>query len=476
MSVSIFEVSHAPESIGGNWRENARQFVADPLVVMNDLCQRGRMVPLVRGGNGPLMFPGRDCPGTVFLFGPDHNRWILTRTDLFHSGPIIGPIYDAAGRDSRFSVLKTVGTGLFSLNGDEHQRQRRLIQPAFHRRQIEEYAAIMVQVAERTLSEWEDGMQLDLQRALFRHTLTVAGLALFGRDFSEGVDFLGSAIQEWLELIPAISLEPDEVHSPEVARFLEVSAGIDREVRSLIAWKRTHPGGTDVLAELTRVHDTDGMALTEDELIGHINILLTAGHETTANVLSWTMFLLALFPNVKDALRTEIKATMGERSTTLAHLSNLDLLDRVIKESMRLLPPVTIGSRLLVEDVEVEGVRIPAGSEVVFSHYHTHHDPGLYPEPERFRPDRWIGLSPSPYEYLPFSTGQRMCIGAPFAIAEIKVTLAAILQRFDFSMVETATINRAVWVPLRPDNMPMRIGSARSPLFLSGNVLQMIVV
>jgi len=434
---------------------------------MNQLRGLGDVVPLVRGGNGPLMFPGQDCPGTIFVFGPELNRQVLTQPELFYSGPIIGPVYAAAERDPRFEVLKRVGTGLFALNSAEHQRQRRLIQPAFHRRQIELYLRIMQETAEKTLSEWDNGSQIDLQRALFRHTLTVAGRALFGRDLTSGVDRLGSVIQEWLELIPAVSLAPDDTKAPVVQRFLTLSEQIDADVRELIRWKRAHGDASDVLAELVRTRDADGGALTEDELIGHINILLTAGHETTANVLSWTIFLLVLHPEVMVALRHEL-AALDSQSLTLEKLGELDLLDRVIKESMRLLPPVTIGSRYLIAPTVLGEYAVPTGTEVVFSHFHTHHDPALYAEPGRFRPERWLQISPSPYEYLPFSTGQKMCIGAPFALAEIRVTLALMLRRFWFELAPDAVVNRAVWVPLRPDHMPVWVRTGETQVRRAG--------
>lgn len=468
----VFDAAPAPEPIAGGWQSHAQRLIDDPLGVMNHLRSMGDVVPLVRGGNGPLMFPGHGCPGTVFVFGPELNRQVLTQTELFYSGPIIGPVYEAAERDPRFAVLKRVGTGLFALNSTEHQRHRRLIQPAFHKRQVEVYLSVMREVAERTLAEWDDGLQIDLQRALFRHTLTVAGLALFGRDLTSGVDRLGSVIQEWLELIPVVSLAPESAGDPALARFLELSEQIDADVRDLIRWKRSHRGAADVLAQLVQMRDDDGGALTEDELIGHINILLTAGHETTANALSWTIFLLALHPDIMIALRRELERLDGQ-PVTLEALGRLALLDRVIKESMRLLPPVTIGARYLIAPTVVGGYSIPTGSEVVFSHFHTHHDPILYPDPGRFRPERWLQISPSSYEYLPFSTGPKMCIGAPFALAEIKVTLALLLRRFWFELAPDAVINRAVWVPLRPDHMPVvvRTGSVSAGrVVFSGDV------
>ncbi len=203
----------APAQDPDGWKGNALRFTVDPLAYMDDMLQNyGRVAALVQGGNDGIMFPGQNCPGTVFCFGDDLNRQILTQTDIFHSGPIIGPIYGTWQDDPRRAVLRRVGTGLFSLNGEEHQRQRRLIQPSFHRKRIEAYVSTMIEIAEDTLARWETGQNLDFQREMFQHTLTVAGKLLFGQDFSGTAEHLGSIIQRWLELIPRVSIEasPEE--------------------------------------------------------------------------------------------------------------------------------------------------------------------------------------------------------------------------------------------------------------------------
>lgn len=466
----------APDPEG--WKGNALRFTLDPLPYMDDLLQsHGRVSALVQGGNEGIMFPGQDCPGTIFCFGADLNREILTRTDIFHSGPIIGPIYGTWQDDPRRAVLRRVGTGLFSLNGEVHQRHRRLIQPSFHRKRIETYLDTMVSIAERTLDRWESGQSLDFQREMFQHTLTVAGRLLFGQDFSGTADHLGSIIQRWLELIPIVSIEaaPEQYEA-----FFDLSQQIDDQIRALIAWKREFGDGqADVLAELISARDESGDSLTEDELIGHINILLTAGHETTANALSWTVFLLAQHPQVMQQLYDELQTVCGGNPPTVEHIGRLQVLDRVIKESMRLLPPVTMGTRVTAMETVIDDYQLPVGTEVVFSHYHTHHDPLIYDQPRRFMPDRWLTIDPTPYQYLPFSAGTRMCIGAPFAMMEIKVTLAMMLQRYRLAFQAGACVDRFVWVPLRPEFMPLVVYSQDGRFDLSaapvsGSILEMV--
>jgi cytochrome P450 len=467
----------APPLQNDDWRTHALRFTLDPLTVMNELKAYGNVVALVQGGNGALMFPGEDCPGTIFVFGADLNRQILTRTDDFHSGPIIGPIYSAWKDDPRLAVLKRVGTGLFSLNGEAHQRQRRLIQPAFHRKQIELYARNMIEIAGRTVQKWEVGQRLDFQREMFDHTLLVAGKCLFGQDFGDATYHIGNLIQRWLELIPLVAVEAP---ADDYEAFFKVSRQIDDQIRSIISLKRSGVGeGQDVLAELVRVRDDAGDVLTEDELIGHINILLTAGHETTANVLSWTVFLLAQHPDVMRLVYEELDRVLCGSALSIDKLSDLVFLDDVIRESMRVFPPVTIGSRVTSHETNLLDYHLPKGTEVVFSHYHTHHDPVLYEEPSRFIPQRWSAIQPTPYEYLPFSAGVKMCIGAPFALMEIKITLAMLLQRFRFKVVGDSVIQRHVWVPLRPDHMPLVVCEQDgcfedSSAVVGGSILEMV--
>lgn len=475
---STFNRIPAPPADPEGWRGNALRFTKDPLTYMNRLRDEyGPVAALVQGGNEGIMFPGEDCPGTVFVFGPELNRAVLTQPDIFHSGPIIGPIYGTWSDDPRRSVLRRVGTGLFSLNGSDHQRHRRLIQPAFHKLKLDAYAGDMTRIAEQTVSEWLPGQVLDFQKQMFEHTLTVAGKTLFGQDFTRTAEHIGRTIQRWLELIPLVSIDSTQA---EMDEFFDLCQRLDHEIRSIIEAKRhSDAQHDDVLSALIEVRDSDGDSLSEDELIGHINILLTAGHETTANVLSWTVFLLAQHPQTLVRLLLEIDAEAGSDRPTPEVIGQMPFLDRIIRESMRVFPPVTIGSRIAMRDVVLDSIEIPAGSEVVFSHYHTHHDAAVYDAPARFDPSRWETIQPSPYEYLPFSTGVKMCVGAPFAMMEIKLTLVTFLQRFVFQVVDDAVINQHVWVPLRPDHMPLWVFN-RGDVFdvkrvpVQGSVLDMV--
>lgn len=248
-------------------------------------------------------------------------------------------------------------------------------------------------------------------------------------------------------------------------RLLKLSQQLMAKLRDLIDAKRRHGADTgdvmDVLVHHAR--DADGAAMTEDELIGQANLLFLAGHETTANSLTWTLFLLMQHPRVRADLLDELRGVLHGDPPRLEHLSRLPLLERVIKESMRVLPAVPLGMRTTASALEFAGHDLPAHAEIIFSQYHTHHDPAIYVEPLRFDPSRWERLEPTAYEYIPFGGGARMCIGASFALMEIKAVLATLLQRWEPCLRPGTRVDRYVNLTLSPKHgLPVGLQSAGS--------------
>jgi cytochrome P450 len=201
---------------------------------------------------------------------------------------------------------------------------------------------------------------------------------------------------------------------------------------------------------LLEARDEAGTALSEDELIGHAGVIFAAGHETSSNALSWTLFLLAQHPRVMADLCDELTAKLRGGAPSFEDLADLPLLDHVVKESLRLFPPAPLNHRITARDSELGDYRIPSGTEILSSIYHTHRIPELYADPLRFRPERWTSLDPGPYAYNPFSAGPRMCIGATFAQFEIKIVLAILLQRFRLELVPNQRIDRYFGITLAP--------------------------
>jgi cytochrome P450 len=254
-------------------------------------------------------------------------------------------------------------------------------------------------------------------------------------------------------------LFPVDIPGAPFRQLLQLSTRLEADIRAMIQHKRAHPSDQrDLLALLLQAQDEDGTRLTDAELIGNATLLFVAGFETSAVALTWTLFLLAQHPHVMADLLDELTSVLHGEAPTVEQLRQLRLLDRVIKESLRLLPPAIQGGRIAVQPFVMGRYEFPAGTKVMYSEYITHHMPDLYPQPERFLPERWCGPEPSPYAYLPFLAGPRRCLGAEFAILEMKIVLALILQRYRLALIPNTLIHRAVRFTVVPKHgMPMQV-------------------
>jgi cytochrome P450 len=240
--------------------------------------------------------------------------------------------------------------------------------------------------------------------------------------------------------------------------------------------------GNDMLSSLMDASDEAGGKLSADELIGHAGVIFAAGHETSSNALCWTLFLLSQHPKVAADLADELAGELRGDAPTVEQLARLPLLDHVVKESLRVFPPVPFNHRLAAGDTELGGYTLRSGTEIISSIYHTHRIEEIYPDAQRFKPERWEQLDPGPYAYSPFSAGPRMCIGAAFAMMEIKVVLAVLLQRFRFEIVPGSRVDRFMSITMAPKHgLPMVVHrqdnrfERRAPE-VRGNVREMVTL
>lgn len=491
----------APMAVVG-WRGNLLRFFRDPIGYMAPLPKaHGAVVPFARGGAGPVLM--REASETVFAFGAENAQAVYTQMAAFHSTRIPGP------PESR--SFERLTAGLFSMNEDKHRQQRRLIQPAFHRQRLESYHRTMVDFTERAIEGWRAGDTVDVLGAMTALTLSVADKALFGRDPSPGALGLGEQIQEVVDLaIHPGSLVPLDLPFTPRRRLIQAAARTEEALRAVIAEKRARAakgerqsgegqsesgqsgerqsgesqsggglsGDDDVLATLIAARDEEGEALSEDELIGQMFILFFAGHDTTKSAAAWTLFLLSQHPDVLASVVEELRGELRGSAPRGDQLARLPLLDRVIKEGLRLFPPAPFTGRLTTQPVALGGVEIPAGVEVMISPYCLHRDDDVYTSPQRFAPDRWEKLAPTPFEYAPFGAGPRMCIGAGFATLELKIVLSILLQRFTFELPARAAIDRKTTVVMAPKGgLPMVLreaGARPARSEVRGNVREMV--
>lgn len=449
------------------------RFLLDPVGYMAPLHKaHGKVVPFARGGAGPVLM--REASEAAFAFGAENAQAVYTQMGVFHSTRIPGP-----PESPSFARLTS---GLFNMNEGKHRQQRRLIQPAFHRQRLEGYHRTMVDYTERAIAPWKAGDAVDVLAAMTALTLSVADRALFGREPSPGALSLGQQIQEVVELsIHPGALLPINLPFTPRRRLVETAARTEAALRALIAEKRARaPGaeGDDVLATLIATRDEEGGALTEDELIGQIFILFFAGHDTTKTAAAWTLFLLAQHPEVLGSLVEELTCELRGGAPRGDQIGRLPLLDRVIKESLRLFPPAPFTGRLTTQPTLLSGVEVPENVELLISPYCLHRDEDLYASPLRFAPERWESLAPSPFEYTPFGAGPRMCIGAGFATLELKIVLSILLQRFTFELPAKAQVDRKTGLVMAPKGglrMVLREAGARPARSeVRGNVREMV--
>jgi len=427
-------------------RINLFRFAKDPI---------GHCVAL-HGKYGAVAALVTDKPkAMVFAFGDEFNHQVLSNPELFCSpGFLRFPV-------EKDSAVVRLNTSLIAMNGARHKQQRRLVQPAFHQKQVAGYHRDMVQAIESFLMGWHGSSSLNMLQEMKRLTLVVATKILFGIDTSAEAGRFGKLTSRWLNLLfnPLVQLVPRDLPGLPYREILRLSDQLDALYRSMIESKRAAKEAQhDVLAMLIQTHDEDSAHLSDAELIGHAHSLFVAGHDSTAASLTWVLFLLAQHPRIYADLLDELEGELHGDMPSLEQLGRLHLLDNVVKETLRLLTPSTVIGRKTTALCNIGGYTVPAGTPVMLSPYITHRNPELYPDPQRFRPERWANLTPSAYQYLPFGAGTHMCLGASFAMMELKLVLAAVVQRYRLKVVPNTQIDRIVRAFLAPQGgLPMLI-------------------
>ena len=395
----------------------------------------------------------------VFVSDPERIRDVLvTHARVFHKGRGL----------ERAKML--LGEGLLTSEDEFHLRQRRLAQPAFHRARIAAYADTMATYAARRAARWRDGEQLAVSREMAAYTLAVVGKTLFDTDIESEAheigEALGAAIAAFnLSVLPFGELL-ERLPLPATLRFRRGRERLDATIYRLIAERRaSREDRGDLLSMLLLAQDTegDGGGMSDRQLRDEAMTLLLAGHETTANLLAWTWYLLARNPDAEARLHAEVDAVRAE-TLGAEDLAHLPFARAVLAESMRLYPPAWILGRRATEPYTLGEHRLPARTIVLMSQWVVHRDPRWWPDAESFRPERWMagGSALDPvrpkFSYFPFGAGTRVCIGEQFAWLEGTLALATIARRWRLRLASNASVMPQPIITLRVrGGLPMTV-------------------
>jgi len=339
---------------------------------------------------------------------------------------------------------RLLGQGLLTSEGAMHLRQRRLMQPAFHRDRVAGYGELMVGYADRMRRSWADGATLDVSREMNRLTLSIVGKTLFDVDVEQQAATVGEALTAvmesfWMTMLPFAEVL-ERLPVPKLRRARMARARLDAIIYRMIADRRSSGSDRgDLLSMLLAAQDEDdGRGMTDQQVRDEAMTIFLAGHETTANALTWTWFLLSGAPEVEARVHDEVVRVLEGRLPSIGDLPALSFIERVVTESMRLYPPAWIIGRRAIDEYHVGEYVAPPRSILVMSPYIMHRDERFYHEPERFDPDRWtpeFRAALPKFAYFPFGGGPRQCIGESFAWMELILVVATISQQCRLRLV-----------------------------------------
>jgi cytochrome P450 len=353
-----------------------------------------------------------------------------------------------------------LGNGLLTSEDAFHLRQRRLIQPAFHKQRVFGYGRAMVELSERHQQRWHDGDVLDVHAEMMRLTLAIVCKTLFDTNVDRDAQEIGRALNSLMHLFKFAVLPFSEylekLPIPPVLRMRAAREQLDRIIyRFIEERRRSGEDRGDLLSLLLAAEDTgfSGEHMDNNQVRDECVTLMLAGHETTANALTWTFYLLAQHPEIAERLNAELDQVLGGRAPSPEDVGNLSYATKVFSESMRLYPPAWGIARTVTEPYDAFGCRFEKNTLVLTSQWIIHRDPRWYDDPERFDPERWTPAARAArpkFSYFPFGAGPRQCIGESFAWMEGVLLLSSIARNWRFSATAETKIELLPLITLRP--------------------------
>ncbi|MFB2980254.1 cytochrome P450 [Microseira sp. BLCC-F43] len=429
-----------------------KESVVDTLANLNEdklafltKCSReyGDVVPLQVGINQVLLL---NCPSYIEQVAKDRS--------LFVRGPHV-----------RTALQRLLGEGIFLKEGESWFHQRRITQQVFYHQHITTYGETIVAYTERLLNRWQDGEIRNVQPDMMRLTLDIIWKVIFNDELTEEeAQDIGYILGISTRLFESKDQEGfnDQQLATQNLRYERILEQMDRYIYSLIQRRRqSGEESGDLLSMLMQVRDEDNNSqMSDKQLRDEVVTLLFAGQEALAVVLSWTLILLSLHPEVQTKLLTELNEVLGDRCPSVADIPYLCYTKSIIKEAMRLYPPVAVMPRIAIQDYEIGGYKVPAGCTVLISAWTMHRHPRYFEDPDKFDPDRWDNDLEKRLPrgvYLPFGNGPRICIGKSFAEMEMVLIIATIAQKYQLTLVPdfqivlwaTITLRSKLGVPVK---------------------------
>lgn len=356
----------------------------------------------------------------VFLSGPEYSRYVLVDgRDKF------------LWRNESDPVTRLLRHGLLVEDGDSHDRLRDPMNGVLSGKRVAGHVQAFIECTDSITRDWQDGQTVDMLEEMRKVALLIFMQTLLAVDFRPDLEAMWGPILRLLKYIsPGPWILAPNLPRPGYQKEIEV---MDAYLHRLIRERRANPVASgDLLTRLVGIPEFDDN-LIRDQLL----TMLIAGHDTSTALLAWTLYLLGSHPEAMEKAQAQAEVVLQDAGTAQKSTSGGHYLDWVIKESLRLYPPIHVSNRLAAQDIFIDDFSIPRGTRVMVSIYLTHRDPKYWPEPDTFRPERFdreSGSTPTAYSYLPFGGGPRTCIGAAFAQVEARVVLARLLSRFDLDL------------------------------------------
>jgi cytochrome P450 len=423
--------------------------MADPLTFL----ARGRRVHgniFVIRDAAPIFSRASDCSGAIAVFGAENQRAVLGDIESFGMPASAGQHLNLSQK------LINLNRSLHSMRGDQHSIQKRLLTRVLSSSHFEDHHRRVWEGLEDFAKDWTTGNTMRLLGEMRELMLRISSRVLFGEEHV-GKSQLALLLQTYFHLRREASSPSNSAGQWSRKQLLAVGKSLDAALRRYVRGCR-HTGSissSGILATLANLEQEPTMQLSEDEVVGHTNILFISSTEPTAVALTWILLILSQLPALRNELRSELSESLGTTPLPAAcQPHRLGLLDRVINESLRLLPPNALMVRITTRPTQLGGIRLPARCEVVLCPFLAHRDCKRFHRPEEFLPDRWKEAPPSAFDYFPFGAGGHSCVGRTLALYLIKTVLAFLLPRYDLVLAHDQDIDWRVHIQFIPSCDP----------------------